>query len=95
MAVRTHTFASGRYKIYTDGCLHGYTCWPDRPGEKSVHELFVDNRLRARPRLVTLVHEALHAEFPDMSEEQVTAAGEHIGGFLWRLGYRMRHAKGG
>ena len=40
--------------------------------------------------LDTAIHEALHAEFPDLREGRVEVAAEHIAAFLWRLGYRWK-----
>ena len=42
--------------------------------------------------LDTFCHEALHAEFPFLDEDAVTAGGTNIARFLWKLGYR-REAK--
>jgi hypothetical protein len=36
----------------------------------------------------TILHEALHALYPDESEESVTRNGRDLANLLWRCGYR-------
>ena len=40
------------------------------------------------------IHEALHACFPDASEESVTETAEDLGAMLWEMGYRKSIRKG-
>jgi hypothetical protein len=51
--------------------------------------ILIDERLRAGPRMETIVHELLHASLgPSISEEAVTEAARVIRRTLWNLGYR-------
>jgi len=43
--------------------------------------------------LETIIHEALHACFWDLSEEAVDEAAVDIAGLLWALGYRSPDVK--
>jgi len=45
-----------------------------------------------RDDMDTAIHEALHAEFMDLTEARVERAANNITNFLWRLGYRLRKA---
>lgn len=45
-------------------------------------------RYSERDRLDTVIHEALHACFPDMREEAITQSARDIARLLDRLGYR-------
>jgi len=38
--------------------------------------------------LVTELHEAMHAAYPDLCERAVDTGSTDIAKFLWRLGYR-------
>ncbi len=53
----------------------------------------IDPRLGSREYLIVLVHEYLHHIYPWMTEEQVDASGELIGGFLWKNNYRKVQLK--
>jgi len=44
--------------------------------------------MRGKHRLTVLVHELLHAIFPQASEEVIEQAGKDIGKVLWAHGYR-------
>lgn len=46
-----------------------------------------------REDLGTAIHEALHAEFPELTEDRVAKAEITISKFLWRLGYRVHVPK--
>ena len=48
----------------------------------------IEQRLRPREWLSTLVHEALHVAFPDLREEPIEAAEKKIADILWRAGIR-------
>jgi len=77
-------------KLYTlsRADLGGY-CEDNEP-DKSPLEIWVNPRARGRVELEFFIHEALHAEFPQMGENAVQAAGEDIGAWLWQNGYRKR-----
>lgn len=75
---------------YDKGC-DGYCLMPDREGEQDNSiEIWIQSGLRGRKKLETLIHELLHAEHPDMSEEDVTRTGANIMAVLWGEGYRHR-----
>lgn len=38
--------------------------------------------------LDTVIHEILHAAYPDLKEEAIARTSEGISGVLWRLGWR-------
>jgi len=42
--------------------------------------------------LENLLHEAIHACTPNLSEEQVTVMARDTARFLWRIGYRLKEA---
>lgn len=44
--------------------------------------------LRGKGRLETILHEALHAQWPDDSEEKITRHGKELSELLWKIGYR-------
>ena len=92
MAVRTEVFSSGRYRIELDMDYHGFAEVPRQPSSDELC-IWINPRLKGKTRLETIVHECIHAEFPDMSEDQVESAGTNIGRLLWRLGYRQEDKK--
>ena len=51
-------------------------------------KILVHNRLTGEERLEVVIHELLHAFFPDLAEESVTNAGEGIAKVLWQIGVR-------
>lgn len=54
------------------------------------HRIVIEERLRGQRRLEVEIHEALHALFPQVSEEVVTGAAVDLRRILWSLGYRLR-----
>jgi len=86
--VKTHTFNGTKFRIYirppVDGLCDQY------PKEMA---LYVFQPLRSKEGLITAIHEALHAENPNMQEESVERIGREIGTFLWRLGYRWKPSR--
>lgn len=91
--MKTHRFRSGLYAVdaacghCADEGMDGY-CEVPKDGHHGC--IGIADRLNPKRRLIVCIHEALHAEFPHMSEDRVTETGEHIGAFLWRLGYRLQ-----
>lgn len=87
MVVKTHKFSSGVFDIsYMD--TEGLCC---PANTKTVRgEIIVRTDLSPKGELECWTHEALHAEFPAMSEDRVTEAGHNIARLLWRLGYRKK-----
>lgn len=91
MAVRTHKFSTGKFKIIFEE-IDGLCCDTDNPPEDEEKSISINPRLSKRYRLEVLIHEMLHAEYPSIkesSEEQwVDEAARNISSLLWRLGYR-------
>ena len=58
-------------------------CWDD---QKSVL-IEVDSRLTPRNTFGTVIHELLHAAYPDMTEEEVLKGEAIIASNLYRYGY--------
>ena len=92
MVVRTSHFSSGLYRIDLETEFHGFAELhrKPKPGELL---LWINPRLRGKSKLETIIHESIHAEFPDMPESKVAAAGENIARLVWRLGYREQKQK--
>lgn len=51
----------------------------------------IDPRLKPRPWLSTLIHEAVHVAFPDADERSVIRAERVITRIIWRAGIRRIH----
>ena len=80
--IRTHTFRGRRYRVVADEVVQGYV---DRVGR----EVYVAAGLPPRRALDVAIHEAIHAEEPDLPEATVKRLGSGVARFLWRLGYRL------
>jgi hypothetical protein len=50
--------------------------------------IVIHDGLRGRHRLTVIIHELLHAIFPQASEEVIEQAGKDITRVLWSLNYR-------
>jgi fructose-specific phosphotransferase system component IIB len=48
----------------------------------------IDERLKGKKHLETVIHEALHILNPEMSETQVVEQSKAIKNLLWKLRYR-------
>ena len=48
----------------------------------------IDPRQKGKDHLDTLIHEALHLVFPDMTEKDVVKHTGRLARLLWRNGYR-------
>jgi len=85
--IKTHIFNRKKYKIFI--CPFDGLCdtAPQKDGSLSLY-ILVD--LSTKDGLITAVHEALHAEDGGMSESKVDKMANEIGGFLWRLGFRLK-----
>jgi len=71
--------------------IDGLCVMPDRfapDGEE--FSITVDERLRGRAKLDTLIHELLHAEHPTMSEADVSRTATHIAAVLVGEGWKER-----
>jgi len=65
---------------------------PDRlcpPGDDECW-IWLDDRLKGKAKLDTLIHELLHAEHPAMSEEDVSRTATNIASVLYGEGWRER-----
>ena len=71
--------------------LSGYAYFPDHlnpnPDELGV---VIDKREKGKAKLDTLIHELMHLEHPDMSEDEVSRTATNIARVLWGEGYRNR-----
>ena len=66
-------------------------CWPHtRPRLRKIE---IDPRQSPKDYLDTLLHEAIHENFPKVKEPKVLNAATSIANLLWRLGYRRIHQK--
>jgi len=81
--VKTHTFNKVKYEIHF---LHDCDGAADTR-HSSQPNLEVFCKPYTRNELISLIHEALHAE-GNNQEERVEMLSREIGSFLWRLGYR-------
>jgi hypothetical protein len=72
------------------GQAAGWAYLPDLKNPQLERKILIDSRLKNRARLETEIHEALHASFPQMSEETITQAGADLARILWALGYRIK-----
>jgi hypothetical protein len=63
--------------------------WADcsHPSDKN-REIRVRRTLRGEERLETILHEALHALYPDESESVIDSQGKDLANLMWRCGYR-------
>lgn len=50
----------------------------------------INNRVRGLARLITEIHETLHACLPMLEEKIIEPSATDIAKFLWKLGYRIR-----
>jgi len=86
-SVKTHTFNRRRYRVRHDHVLEGYA---EVPG-KALPEIYISAAMKGHlSHLDTAIHEALHVEYPMLSEKLVERGGKEIARFLWRLGYRLK-----
>lgn len=70
------------------GQAAGWAQWPDEKTPQVERKILIDERLKGRSLLETIIHECLHACCPQLSEETVTAAARDIARVLWALGFR-------
>jgi len=63
---------------------------PDRDGEcdYDARTIRVHPSLQGETLLEVIVHEMLHARWPDLSEEAILEHSQEIAGTLYRLGFR-------
>jgi hypothetical protein len=83
--VKIHMFNGRKYHID----MEPYSGWCDTSKVADyLYMRFPDGIVKDFDSLDTVVHEALHACFPRMSEKIVTKTATSIAKFLWRLNYR-------
>ena len=79
------TFRGRRFHVDTTGvegmCIHEGV-------EKA--EIIVPDSLKGLKHLRIAIHEATHAFFEHMPEEEVARYANDVGRFLWKLGYRRK-----
>ena len=97
--MKYHTFRGKKYKVRhvkaktlqkdigKDEVCFGECDNPETPGK----ELRFDKELSGIDKLDTYIHEAIHAAFPDLTEEAVEIGSTDIAKFLWRIGYRLKN----
>jgi hypothetical protein len=68
----------------------GWAYLPDTKNPNLKRKILIDERLKRRSLLETIIHECLHACFPQTPEETITEAARDLARVLWTLGYRPR-----
>jgi len=68
----------------------GWAYLPDTKNPNLKRKILIDERLKRRPLLETIIHECLQAIFPQVSEETITEAARDLARVLWILGYRQQ-----
>ena len=81
--MKSHTFRGLRYRIDISD-LDGYCEIPGRD-PRTLHLRASQTPLQF---LEAAVHEAMHAEDPDVPERVIERRGRSMARWLWRLGYR-------
>ena len=86
---KTYTFNGKKYRIDVEP-YHSACEQPKRPKRYIPEICFPDGIDNTLATLYKLIHEALHAENWEMSEEKVTRVSREVARFLWRFGYRRK-----
>ena len=78
----TITIRRRRYRITTEK-LYGQTTY-----DRAVGEIWISSHLRrgTRVRVETILHEGLHASFPDMPEDVIAETARDLARLLAKLG---------
>jgi len=76
---KPYTLMTRRMKDFDGLCDHPATPHP---------EIWIHSNLKGEPMLNALLHECLHAAFPDVIEETIDIVGSDLAMILWELGYR-------
>jgi predicted SprT family Zn-dependent metalloprotease len=75
------------------GQAAGWAYLPDAKRPSMPRKILIDERLKNRTLLETIVHECIHVSFPSASEDHVTESARDIARVLWTLGYRLDEDK--
>jgi hypothetical protein len=75
------------------GSAAGWAYLPDPLKPQQERKILIDDRLKNRALLETIVHECVHVSFPSASESHVTECARDIARVLWTLGYRIDAGK--
>lgn len=70
------------------GQAAGWAYLRDHKSPRLPRKILIDDRLRGRARLETILHECLHVCHPTASEEHTTESARDIARILWSLSYR-------
>lgn len=70
--------------------IHGYCELPNRLCPSEDFGIVIDSRTRGKQLLIDIIHEVLHAEHPDKSEEWVQRTADNVGKVVWGEGYRRK-----
>lgn len=89
--VKTASFRGKTYQIQFTDKIYGY-CENEEVQKKDEgwRAITISLDQTEKQTLDTIIHEAQHASFPGMSEEDVTQSSQDIARLLWRLGYRKK-----
>ena len=84
MRIKSHSFRGIRYLIQVENKIDG---WAEVPGVEP-RSIYVDPELPPRHHLETAIHEAMHAEDHEASEQVIGRRAKSLARWLWRMGYR-------
>jgi len=82
---RNHVFRGKKYKIFfrpPKNRKHLGTC------DFDVREIEIRPNLEGKERLDCIIHEALHACFPDIDDDAIDETGTSISDLLIKFGYK-------
>jgi len=85
--IKTHLFRGRRFKIFfraPKNKNHLGTC------DQFEQEIEIRPTIKGEEELDCLIHESLHACFPDIDDVAIDETANSIAKFLMRLGYRRR-----
>lgn len=55
---------------------------------KEYHEIHIDERLKGKSYILTVIHELLHVHLPDLTEEEIVELSKNLCNDLWQLKIR-------
>lgn len=86
---KTYKLQTGKFEVHYGGMV-GLCIMPDRlcpPGDDQFW-IWLDDRLKGRKKLNTLIHETIHASRPDLTEQEVEVLANDIETVLSGEGWR-------